>query len=343
MKLFMTIFAIFVCLMTASSIPIKDDDEDIRELENVITFAKAIPAKAFKKMNKAMNQMNGMMEAMDRKVKALQAATSQIELKSLDLTSEFLDDYSVIRADLRNARFDLRKLARKTVILTEDIKGLLKIWDEKSKWEIQEQFDTLKQFLVDAVPIFKSAEEKYKNAITKLSDSQLTFDLFKVRITHMNTKGTEEYDKWTTTVRAAVYGTAGAGTAGCILSDIFLFTFGACSAIYNSVTWPATIAGVETAIDNYEKELQEMADTSGDILATIGELDVTVSGAIDFLTVELNLIIDWQANSDSIRARVTRLSPAKLKQIESIFARGLDELKASAEAFLARPDKILEK
>ena len=177
-------------------------------------------------MNKAMNQMNGMMEAMDRKVRALQAATSQIELKSLDLTREFLDDYSVIRADLRNARFELRKLARKTVILTEDIKGLLKIWDEKSKWEIQEQFDTLKQFLVDAVPIFKSAEEKYKNAITKLSDSQLTFDLFKVRITHMNTKGTEDYDKWTTTVRAAVYGTAGAGTAGCILSDIFLFTFG---------------------------------------------------------------------------------------------------------------------
>ena len=64
--------------------------------------------------------------------------------------------------------------------------------------------------------------------------------------------------------------------------------------------------------------------------------------AIDFLTVELNIIIDWQSNSDSVRARVSRLSPEKLKKLEKIFSRGLDELKASAEEFLERPDKIFE-
>ena len=131
-----------------------------------------------------------------------------------------------------------------TDLMTDDIKGLLEIWDGKSNIEIQEQFDTLKQFLTDAVPIFKSAEEKYKNAITSLSNSQVTFNLFKVGIQNMNTKGTTEYGTWTQTVRASVYGTTSAGTIGCIFSDIFV-TFGKafflnpflCQIIVNCLNW----------------------------------------------------------------------------------------------------------
>jgi len=288
-----------------------------------------------------MDKLDGALEELDEKVKALQNATTQIELKNIEMTREFLDNYFVVREDLRNARFELRKLARKTVILTDDIKGLLEIWDGKSNFEIQEQFDTLKQFLTDAVPIFKSSEEKYKNAITSLSNSQVTFDLFKVGIQNMNTKGTTEYATWTQTVRGSVYGTTSAGTIGCIFADIFV-TFGTCSAIYNSVAWPSTISGVELSIAHYESELARMIATSESILTNISELDGTMDEAIDFLTVELNIIIDWQANSDSVRTRVSRLSPEKLKRIEKIFARGLDELKASAEKFLERPDKIFE-
>ena len=120
---------------------------------------------------------------------------------------------------------------------------------------------------------------------------------------------------------------------------VYVFV-GACSAIYNSIAWPATVGGVEVAILAYEDELNRMIFTSESILANISELDGTMNEAINFLTVELNIIIDWQSNSESVRARVSRLSPEKLKKIEKIFARGLDELKASAEEFLERPDKI---
>lgn len=317
------------------------NDGDISFLGNIIETGKAVPGKALKLMTNTMDKLDGALEELDARIKALQNATKQIELKNIEMTREFLDNYFVVKEDLRNARFDLRKLARKTVIMTDDIKGLLEIWDGKSNFEIQEQFATLKQFLTDAVPIFKSSEEKYKNAITSLSNSQATFDLFKVGIKNMNTKGTTEHDTWTKTVRASVYGTTSAGTIGCIFADIFA-TFGACSAIYNSIAWPSTLAGVELAIAAYEEELERMINTSESILTNISELDGTMDEAIDFLTVELNIIIDWQANSDSVRARVSRLSPEKLKKIENIFARGLDELKASAQNFLERPDKIFE-
>ena len=169
-----------------------------------------------------MEKLDEALEELDEKIKALQNATMQIELKNIKLTREFLDNYFVVREDLRNARFDLRKLARKTVTMTDDIRGLLEIWDEKSNFVIEEQFNTLKQFLEDAMPIFKSTEEKYKNAITSLSNSQYSFDLFKKGIQHMRTKGTKEYETWTDTVRASVYGTASAGTFFCIFADIFV-------------------------------------------------------------------------------------------------------------------------
>jgi len=210
-----------VCL--TSPIPDTDsNDGDISVLGNIIETGKAVPEKALKLIKKTMDKLDGALEELDEKVKALQNATTQIELKNIEMTREFLDNYFVVREDLRNARFDLRKLARKTVTLTKDIKGLLEIWDGKSNFEIQEQFDTLKQFLTDAVPIFKSAEEKYKNAITSLSNSQVTFNLFKVGIQNMNTKGTTEYGTWTKTVRASVYVTTSAGTIGCIFADIFV-------------------------------------------------------------------------------------------------------------------------
>ena len=204
---------------------VDSNNGDISVLGNIIETGKAVPEKALKVIKKTMDKLDGALEELDERVKALQNATTQIELKNINMTREFLDNYFVVREDLRNARFDLRKLAKRTVIMTDDIKGLLEIWDGKSNFEIQEQFNTLKSFLTDAVPIFKSAEEKYKNAITSLSNSQVTFNLFKVGIQNMNTKGTTEYDKWTTTVRASVYGSTTAGTIGCIFADIFA-TFG---------------------------------------------------------------------------------------------------------------------
>lgn len=148
-----------------------------------------------------------------------------------------------------------------------------------------------------------------------------------------------ESAKWKADVRGGIYGGASAGTVACIIGDV-LGALGICSAIYNSIAWPAAVGGVEGAIAAYNAQLEKVREAGDQINSRMQSLDTSMKETIGFLEAEVTIIIEWQEDAESVQDTVSQFDAQTLSVLKNVFIEGINDLQASAQAFLDRPDNI---
>ena len=61
---------------------------------------------------------------------------------------------------------------------------------------------------------------------------------------------------------------------------------------------------------------------------------------IEFLETEVTVIIEWQEDVENVQDTVSQFNAQELSYLKNIFIEGIDDLQASAQAFLDRPDNV---
>jgi hypothetical protein len=204
---------------------------------------------------------------------------------------------------------------------------------------IKGQMHTLKKFLKESMPILQEAEAEYKSAIEKLETFAPKFFDFNQEVKKMLDQGDALWYKWTSEVRAGVYAGAGTGTTICIIVDV-AGAAGLCSAIYNSIAWPAAIGGVEGAIAAYTAQLKKVESAGDEINLRMTGLDTSMKETIHFLETEVKIIIEWQEDVENVQDTVSQCNAQELSELKNVFIEGIDDLQASAQAFLDRPENV---
>ena len=115
---------------------------------------------------------------------------------------------------------------------------------------------------------------------------------------------------------------------------------GLCSAIYNSIAWPAAIGGVEGAIAAYTSQLEKVKLAGDEINLRMTGLDTSMKETIAFLETEVKIIIEWQEDVENVQDTVSQFNAQQLSELKEVFIDGIDDLQASAQAFLDRPDNV---
>ena len=126
---------------------------------------------------------------------------------------------------------------------------------------------------------------------------------------------------------------------------IYFFISGLCSAIVTTSTWTGSIAGVEASIADYTDELAQLETAVNGVLSQIKDVEGTVDDYIKFLEEELARtdLRDWEVAADNVKAKLALFSVEELQRVaayQKIFVKNLDELNASAQAFLDQGAEI---
>jgi predicted nucleic acid-binding Zn-ribbon protein len=93
---------------------------------------------------------------------------------------------------------------------------------------------------------------------------------------------------------------------------------GICSAIYNLIVWPITIAAVETEIAEYREALEETSEALNAIVESIDSIEKTLKVANKKLEEEVSLVITWQAKAQSTDRTLQRWSVDQLQQKQGL-------------------------
>ena len=101
--------------------------------------------------------------------------------------------------------------------------------------------------MTDLGDILRNITKEYKQAIDNMSKENSQLKKFNQLMTKMVDPNSEEYEIWTSRVRATAYGSATGITVGMIVADI-LGCLGFCSGIVTSTTWGTAVAATESAI-----------------------------------------------------------------------------------------------
>merc|ERR1712008_127225 len=173
--------------------------------------------------------------------------------------------------------------------------------------------------------ILQESEAEYKSAIQKLEAFAPKFFEFNQEVKKMLDKGDAIRDKWISETRAGTYGGTATGTVLCILADVFgTFAKG----------------GVEAAIAKYDAQLGDVQKAGDEINLRIKELEFSMKEAIDFLETEVTIIIVWQEDVESVQDTISQFNAQELSVLKNVFIEDIDDLQASAQAFLDRPDNV---
>ena len=127
---------------------------------------------------------------------------------------------------------------------------------------------------------------------------------------------------------------------------LLLYFSGICSAVGNAVSWPASVAGVESAIIHYQAELEKLVNIGKSVIQNIDDLNETMEEAIDFLENEMAIIFKWEISAENVNNKIALFSVEELKQFagfQKVFVRGVDELMDVAQNYLDRPEVLYEK
>lgn len=204
---------------------------------------------------------------------------------------------------------------------------------------IKAQMHTLKKFLKESIVILQEAEAEYKSAIDKLETFAPKIYDFNEEVKKMLDEDDIASAVWKAEVRAGIYSGASAGTVACIVGDA-LGALGICSAIYNSIAWPAAVGGVEGAIAAYNSQLETVREAGDQINSRMQALDTSMKETIGFLETEVGIIIEWQEDAENVQDTVSQFDAQTLSVLKDVFITGITDLQASAQSFLDRPDNI---
>ena len=97
---------------------------------------------------------------------------------------------------------------------------------------------------------------------------------------------------------------------------------------------------MEAAIAAYDSQLEDVQKAGDEINLRIKELESSMKEAINFLEEEVTIIIVWQEDVESVQDTVSQFNAQELSVLKNIFIEDIDDLQASAQAFLDRPENV---
>ena len=124
---------------------------------------------------------------------------------------------------------------------------------------------------------------------------------------------------------------------------MYFFISGLCSTIVTSATWTTSVIGVEAAIAEYKGELAQLETAANGVLGQIKGLEGTVDDSIKFLEEELVILQKWEVAASNVKGKMALFSVEELQRVaafQKIFVKNLDDLNASAQAFLDQGAQI---
>ena len=111
------------------------------------------------------------------------------------------------------------------------------------------------------------------------------------------------------------------------------------------MSWPASVAGVESAISHHQSELEKVLSISKSIMANIDGLNAIMKDAITFLENEIDLIFKWENATENVNNKIALFTVEELQQFadfQKMFVRGVDKLQTAAQAYLDQPAAIFQ-
>lgn len=312
----------------------------VNKVKEEIPKSMKTPQLVVEKVAGFMSNLTLALDSIHNEIKILETITATTEMKAFKLSESYYGEFYPIRTNLRQTRLELKKLAKETVNVCKKMRLFFDNKDEVGAIQTLDlELKTMHRFLTKSMSILEKADQQYQSAMAKLDKFEPTISQFERQITRMLDKSSADYDKWTKDVRGGVYGTTAAGTVGCIVADV-LGAFGLCSSIYNAVAWPSAIGGVEAAIDAYYGQLERTKGVGRRIINITGKMSGEVGHTMKFLEEELVLINAWQIDVESLKDNIDDIPLEKVAILADVFIIGIDDLQASAQAFLDRPDNV---
>jgi len=181
-----------------------------------------------------------------------------------------------------------------------------------------------------------SAKSKYASLIETWIKIDQDIDVFNLKLSKALRASKEDFERSEEKLRVASYGTATAVTVAMVIADIF-GCFGFCSGLVTTTTWAATAATIETTISEFKEEMKQMTDQLENAKARIKNLNNKSNLAVDILTDEMNLIINWEASAENVQNIMNDFTYEQIKRIvafQKIFGASITKLKTAAQNFI---------
>jgi len=328
------------------TIEITDDQVDNvdtlieKELGNFTTFSSTLnytmqtAKKTFDLLEKFVDQAKENIENLN------------VELKRLDkqdnlYKDEYFPFFNNATSRLRQVRYKLRKLAVKTISKTRDVKTLLADLDKNKDdtFHLVAALKEMKSLMYSSKEILKESYDQYNLTIEAFENLNSHIQIQNEYIRKLQNTESAEYDSWVTGVRAGAYSTvAAASISGFVTADVF-GCLGICSTIGNLIVFSSTAATVESTIANYLAELRKFEKMTNYMVSKGKQIDETIKEANSFLNEEIELIVEWTSNVETVDENIESYPVKYLQKYEAaktIFIEGMDDLQKTAQKFLDR-------
>jgi len=318
--------------------------EIIKQFDSLPDFTKETKA-MFKNITRELYEKvsESLLEA-EKNILELNVELKLLETENVTFQDEYFPAFNKAKRYLRESRQKLRKLADRTVKEVIGLKVLLTALDEsEDMFLLKTSLDKMKDLMIETLDTLKEALEKYNSAQETFQNLNSSIKGKNIRLEKMVTNNTAEYNDWVTKARLGTYGGLTTATVGFIIADIF-GCLGICSAVNVAVIVPSVTAATETKIQEYTEMLEKFKMITEKMMKNGEDFDRTIKDAMFILSDEIELINNWTNSAEVVNKNIDKYPKEYLKKyisIRTIFVNGLDDLKNSAEDFLARPVEIL--
>ena len=119
---------------------------------------------------------------------------------------------------------------------------------------------------------------------------------------------------------------------------------GACTRALLKPILKLTGKSLEARIATYKDKLEKLEKAATGVMGKIKELEGKVDDTIGFLERELVIIDKWAVDADVVKGTLSTFSVEQLKRVaafQEIFVTNVDDLEASAKAFLDQDAEIV--
>jgi len=303
----------------------------------------AIPKEVISNVGNFFANLESKVNFAREEIEQLERFCEENEVRNFDLTSSYWNEYYPIRTDLRQTREQLRSLARKTVKFGEEMEVYFNSALANDR-KLKLAMNKLKVFLKSSGEILEAANIQYQSALAKLEAFLPNFKNFEIEMTKLTSYDDATYKKWEAEIRGSVYGGTAAGTVACGLAGLAdIALLGVCSAIYNSVAWPAAVASVEITIAAYKAQFEAAQSLGVRLVRSFKELEGQLDQSIKFLEQEIDIINEWEEVVDNAENNIDSIPLDEVPTLSQIFIGDIADLKRVAKKFLDRPFAIFER
>jgi len=353
-----------------SSAQIEKGEDIIKQFESLPGFTEDTKA-IFKNVMSEMYEKvaENLLEA-EKNILELNMELRLFKTEEANFKEDYFPAFNEAKRYLRESRQKVRKLADRTVKEVVSLKVLLTALDESEDTVLLKvSLDKMKALMIETLKTLKGAHEKYNSAQQTIQNLNSSINEKNMFLENMVTNNTTEYENWTTDLRGAINGTIGETPTACKIADYFgalqicsdisdaisgIFASDAISGLFAGMTEPERkeafakeaaakeAALIEDKIDEYTGMLTKFKTITEDMMKSGEDFDKTIEGAIGKLTDEIEKIGSWTNNAEFVNIdKDPKEYLAKYISISNTFANGLNDLKYSAEEFLAEPLAIL--